>query len=380
MRFLRSLALSFLPVFAPDDGAGADGGAPPAPPPDLADDPAISLLLGDDFLDDDEDLFPDDGEGPDVVADGEPDDDEDLEGFDPADPFGLGIGKEEKPAADPKPDDKPKPDDEPEAPAALPEALLAALRERAPEVVVATVPELVERVATVETANREMRTLQDDLDAAIQRHPGLEQVLEDLLRPPAEGGERVGLLEALGRHIEGVEIADGDDVADPEAARKQAREKGRLDAFREQQAEKARKEADDLKKYGEQAEADFETFAAETFTAADGTPDAAAAERFVREVYRFEKGDPTTGRRIPPAERFRIIHRGLNHDAIVRAAETAAEARGREAGRAEALKGRGGRSVNRPLGSGSGGAAPTSGKDPLGLAPGPANGVRHQDF
>ena len=397
---LAFLASMLAPCFSPDDGAGggadtgASGGGASGAAPDIADDPAISLLLGGDDVGDD--LFGlDDDASSGEFADG--DAVEADEDFDPADPFGLGDDEDPAPDDDETPEaddaeDAPEdeePDDAPEAddaPAALSESLAAALRDAVPDAVVTTERELVERVQAVETANRDMRGLQDQIDAVLTRHPGLEQVLEDLMRAPAEGEEPVGLLEALGRHVDGLDIDEGA-VEDPAEAKRAAREKGKLDAFRAQQKQKAGEQAQYLTEYAAQAERDFEPFAAETFARADGTPDTAATEQFVRALVRFEKGDPATGRLMPPAEKMRAIYRGLNFDALVAKAEAGAEARGRAAGRAEALKGR---STPRKTGAaptgkvhrslGSGGAAPKGGaRDPLGLGA-PAQGVNHDAF
>lgn len=390
-RFLRTPR----PLFAPDKGDGGGGGADPD-----ADAPAGDVdagdLSGDDFMS----LFEDDEGGAFAAADDDLDDDEsqpdddldddavdadDAEAFmDEAmrDPLGLGLDDEgdagdedekDKAEAEPKDDegkDGGEGDGEPEA---LPASFMTRLQEAVPDAVLDSPDAVVERLRVTDEANREMRTLQDAIDAATERDPELEKILTAVIAAPGEDGRRPSLRELIATHVDGVAIADLDAVADPEEAAKRAEEKGRVAAVREAQAKKAREDAAYKAEYGRRTEGDFETFAADHFAGEDGEVDEAQSERFLRTVVRIEKGDPATGRLMRPLDKFNLYYRGLTYDQAVKAAY--------EKGKTEAAaaRGKGGRGRRGAPKLGNAGGGRSKGPDPLGLGDGNGRSI-HDEF
>jgi hypothetical protein len=333
MRSLLALALSFHP-HAPLLEADAGDAAP----------------TGDAFIDgdgDDGDVADDglDGFDPLGAADDEPAGDVEEPGtFDPLAALGVeGLfdpdeddapdqpAEAEAVSAETGPDaaaaETPAADAEP-APVALAESLAARIAAAIPEAVVSNEDELVERFTGLETANREMREVQDRIADVIERAPALAAVLDAMLADP-----KLSVEEAVAAHLDGVDVVVPDRYLDPDGHDAAIEKKTALKLRKEQTA----KEASDREAY-------IRTYQGELNAAADALAaklelDDAGAARFFGQIKRFEKGDPQTGRFVPAAEKLEGYRKMLAYDADVKAAEE----RGKVAGRLEAertLKGK----------------------------------------
>ena len=312
--------LAFLPLLQADNGAG-DGAAPDAG--GAASDPEAGFDRG---FDDDLSIAAFD----DPPDEGDADDDDDVEGFGFDDLMGLedADGDEVQTDDDATPQADAKKDEaqtDESAPAELPAALKAAILAAIPDAVVDSVEAHVERLVAVDTAAREMRTLQNDIDGVFQKAPGIEAVVTTLMEADKKG-EPLDVLEAIGRAFPEVEILDDYDPRDLASSAKRAETKGRLAAHRETQAKQAAEREAYLKEYVQLADAEFKTFAETHFG-----EDAGKRQAFLRKVEVFHNGDPVTGRLMRPAEKFELLRKGYSYDADI----AAAVERGRVEGRKE---------------------------------------------